>query len=285
MPATWTALSASVRGSLHESMGKLNQDAVRIHRAADSIFLAVSDGHGSTRSFRSDRGSSLATDCAMRGLRDLLWRNGVDGRLSTIRRQMERRLPQAIIDHWHRAVREDIERDPFSPLDFAAFPEKAPVLKPGVDLPFSAYLAYGATLIVAAMTPRFIAYAQLGDGDILIVDDEGNVSRPWMREYEFFSTETISLCSHNAAHSFRVRVEPRRAGAPAMILLATDGYANCFGDDAAFFMVGADLLDYLRREGPAFVQGKLAHWLSESSRDGSRDDITVGLGARLNALR
>jgi serine/threonine protein phosphatase PrpC len=285
MPATWTALSASVRGSLHESLGKLNQDAVRIHRAADSIFLAVADGHGNTRSFRSDRGSALATECAVRALRDLMWRNGVDGRLSSIRRQMERRLPQAIINHWHRAVREDIARDPFSPLDFAAFPDKAPVLKPGHDLPFAAYLAYGATLIVAAMTPRFVAYAQLGDGDILLVNQDGTVSRPWTREYEFFSTETISLCSHYAAQSFRVRVEPRRAQGPAVVVLATDGYANCFGDDEAFFTVGSDLLTYLRQEGTAFVQERLAHWLSESSRDGSRDDITVGLGARLNALQ
>jgi serine/threonine protein phosphatase PrpC len=280
MPATWTALSASVRGALHESRGQVNQDAVRVHRAGDCLFLAVADGHGSTRSFRSDRGAALATDCALRVLRDFTWRNGLDAPLSSVRRQMERRLPRALVVEWHRAVRADLARDPFSALDFAAFPEKAPVVRRGEELPFGAYLAYGATLIVAAVTPRFILYAQLGDGDILLVQADGSVSRPWSREHAFFSTETVSLCSAEAITQFKVRVQPRRGGAPALILLATDGYSNCFGDDAGFFTVGSDLLAYLRTNGAALVQEKLAHWLSESSRDGSGDDITVALAAR-----
>ncbi len=284
MPATWTALSASVRGALHERLGRPNQDAVRAYRAGDTLFLAVADGHGSTRSFRSERGAQLATDCALRVLRDFLWKNGPDLPLSSVRRQMERRLPHLLIREWQRAVRADLAGDPFTAFDFAAFPEKAPVLRRGEELPFSAYLAYGATLIVAAITPRFIAYLQLGDGDILLVDAGGAVSRPWLRDHAFFSTETISLCSTEAASHFKVRVEPRRAQAPALVLLATDGYSNCFSDDDGFFTVGADFLSYLHQGGTALVQEKLAHWLSESSRDGSGDDITVALAARDGAL-
>jgi hypothetical protein len=76
----------------------------------------------------------------------------------------------------------------------------------------------------------------------------------------------------------------RSGAAPALVLLATDGYANCFTDDEGFFQVGADLLDYLREGGPAFVEEKLGPWLRESSHDGSGDDITVGLAVRLGAL-
>lgn len=285
MAATWMALSASVRGNLHESLGKMNQDAVRVHQAGDALFLAVSDGHGSPRSFRSDRGAELATDCVMRVLRDFMWRNGEDVPLSSVRRQMEKRVPRAIVAEWHRAVRADLTQDPFSALDFAAFPEKAPVVRAGEELPFGAYLAYGATLVLAAVTRRFIVYAQLGDGDILLVDAEGHVTRPWPRDHDYYSTKTVSLCSHGAPWDFKVRVDPRRADGPAMILLATDGYANCFEDDPGFFTVGSDFLNYLREAGTAVVQEKLGFWLSESSRDGSGDDITVALAGRLNALR
>ena len=81
------------------------------------------------------------------------------------------------------------------------------------------------------------------------------------------------------------RVDAQRGGsAPALIMLSTDGYANCFGDDEAFFKVGGDFLEYLKAEGPSFVRDKLADWLQQSSRDGSGDDITVGLAAHDTAL-
>jgi serine/threonine protein phosphatase PrpC len=284
MPAIWTALSASVRGALHEKMDRPNQDAVRVYWAGETLFLAVADGHGNTRSFRSQQGAALATECALEALRDFMWRNGPDAPLSSVRRQMENRLPREIVKAWRRAVRADIARDPFSPLDFAAFPEKAPTLRPNEELPFSGYLAYGATLLVAAVTRRYLAFLQLGDGDILLVHADGQVSRPWSREHAFYSTQTASICNGDAPFLFKARVEPRRSEAPALIVLATDGYSNCFSDDTGFFTVGTDLLNYLRTGGTALVQEKLAPWLSESSRDGSGDDITVALAARLSKL-
>jgi len=75
-----------------------------------------------------------------------------------------------------------------------------------------------------------------------------------------------------------------RGAAPALVMLSTDGYANCFGNDREFFRVGADFLKYLRMEGPDFVREKMAGWLSQSSHDGSGDDITVALAARSSAL-
>ena len=63
----WAALSASVRGASHEQIGLGNQDAVRLGNplaGTDVLVVAVADGHGSTRSFRSERGSALAAECA-----------------------------------------------------------------------------------------------------------------------------------------------------------------------------------------------------------------------------
>ena len=54
------------------------------------------------------------------------------------------------------------------------------------------------------------------------------------------SNQTVSLCSYRAHGEFQIRVEAMRRGTvPALIMLSTDGYANCFGDDDAFFRVGA----------------------------------------------
>ena len=276
-----------MRGASHERNGQKNQDAVKVKNPAgpvDFMVMAVSDGHGSTRSFRSDRGSALAVNCALRIMGLFLRRLGPDAPLSRVRRQANIIWPHALISAWKQAVRHDLETTPFSFLDFAAFPEPPPQAKPGEDLPTSGYLAYGATLIVVAMTSRYIIYSQLGDGDILTAWPDGRVARPLPRKHEFMANLTTSLCTPNAYRAFQIRVEPCRADSPALVMLSTDGYANCFGDDDGFFTVGADLLGYLRSHGSAFVGDNLAEWLSESSRDGSGDDITVGLAVRRGAL-
>ena len=62
-----------------------------------------------------------------------------------------------------------------------------------------------------------------------------------------------------------------------MILAATDGYANSFRDETSFQQVAQDLWGMLRDEGDAGVNLHLKEWLNEASRQGSGDDITVGL--------
>jgi len=287
MSLRWKALSASVQGASHELGGFTNQDAVRLKNPSDSddvLLLAVADGHGSARSFRSERGSAMAAECALRELQRFIRRMGPDAPLSQVRRQAQALWPKALLAAWKSAVRADIAVHPFTEMDFAAFPEAPPALKPGQDLPITAYLAYGATLIAAAITHRYILYSQLGDGDILTVQADGTVTRPLTRKHEYMSNQTVSLCSHHAFDEFQIRVDPMRGPMPALIMLSTDGYANCFGDDEGFYKVGSDFLEYLRVEGTHFVGQKLEQWLRQSSHDGSGDDITVGMAVRTNTL-
>jgi hypothetical protein len=284
----WSAISASVRGASHEKNGQPNQDAVRLKspvRAGQALLMAVADGHGSTRSFRSDRGSALAAECALTELERLVKRLGPDAPLSRVRQQAKHFWPKQMIVSWKKAVRADVAAKPFTQLDFAAFPDAPPAVKPDEELPLIANLAYGATLVAVAITRRYILYSQLGDGDILAVRPDGRVSRPLPRRHEFMANQTTSLCSFQAHREFQIRVEPTRGAAPALVMISTDGYANCFGNDREFFRVGADFLNYLRESGTEFVREKLGGWLSQSSHDGSGDDITVGLAARENALK
>jgi hypothetical protein len=286
MASPWTALSATARGNWHEKTGQKNQDSVLLKKLPyGGVMMALSDGHGSPRSFRSDRGSALAVECAVRSLEQFICRFGHNAPISLVRRQMETKWLRHLLSDWRNSVRTDIRANPFSPLDFAAFPEPAPVLKPGKELPFSAYLAYGATLLITVLTRHYTIFAQLGDGDILTVDAEGTVSRPLERLHPFFSEQSASLCTTGAIREFQVSVLPTRREPPAMIMLATDGYANCFGNDHGFFQVGSDLLSYTRERGTRFVASQLTDWLAESSRDGSGDDISVALAVRSSMVK
>jgi Protein phosphatase 2C len=215
----------------------------------------------------------------------LLRRMGPQPSLSTLRGQMRNCWTHQAVSEWLRTVRKDVGKYPFQPIEFAHLPESVPATPPDRKWPFSAYLAYGATLLVAAVTKNHAIYAQLGDGDILTITDGGDVCRPLQRYHDFYGAESSSLCTHGAPQEFQVGVHPLRAGRPAAIMLSSDGYANCFGHDDGFFRVGTDLLNYARERGRTFVAHHLADWLSQSSRDGSGDDISVALALRRGGLR
>jgi hypothetical protein len=285
MPSLWTALSASTRGNWHETIGQKNQDSVRVQPGPHgSVLLAVSDGHGGAHSFRSDRGSAFAVECATRLLARFLTRLGPDVPLGRLRHQMATAWPRQIVHQWRKAVRADVRADPFTPLDFAAFPEPVPATPPDGNWPYSAFLAYGATLLVAALTRDHVICAQLGDGDILTVTGAGEVNRPLERHHAFYQEQSASLCTHGAPREFQVAVLPVRTLHPALVMLSSDGYANCFGNDEGFFKVGSDLLHYAHERGRDFLAEHLGAWLHDSSRDGSGDDISVALGLRRGAL-
>jgi hypothetical protein len=286
MPTFWTALSATTRGNWHEETGQKNQDSVRIQPGPfGSMILAVSDGHGGAHSFRSDRGSAFAVECGVRLLDRLVRRLGTDAPVSQLRHQMQRGWPRQVVAEWRKRVRADVLANPFTQLDFAAFPEPMPATPPDAEWPFSAYLAYGATLLVAALTRDYLICAQLGDGDILTVAPSGTVTRPLARHHAFHDEQSASLCTQGAPRLFEVAVLPARTHRAALVLLSSDGYANCFGNDEGFFKVGTDMLAYANGHGRAFLGNHLESWLKESSRDGSGDDITLALGLRRGTLR
>jgi len=281
MPHLWTALGASTRGNWHETTGQKNQDAVHAQTGPHgSMLLAVSDGHGGAHSFRSDRGSRLAVACGTRLLARFLRRLGPNVPLSALRHQMRHAWPHQVVAEWRRAVRSDVLAHPFSPVDFAPFPDPMPATPPDAEWAYSAYLAYGATLLVAALTRDYVICAQLGDGDILIVTQDGHVHRPLVRHHDFYQEQSASLCTHGAPLEFQVAVLRLRTARPALVMLSSDGYANCFGNDEGFFKVGSDLLGYARQHGNHFLAEHLGAWLHDSSRDGSGDDISVALGLR-----
>jgi hypothetical protein len=74
-----------------------------------------------------------------------------------------------------------------------------------------------------------------------------------------------------------VYFQPLAGAPPALILAATDGYANAYRDDASFQQVARDYWALLREGGDAAVKPHLENWLREASQQGSGDDITVGL--------
>ena len=282
----WRAIGQSVRGASHVRAGMPNQDAWRCRPASAEgppLIVAVSDGHGSARSFRSHIGSERAVDLAVWVLQDLLDGQPDPMNLSAVKRTAEERLPQEITRRWQEAVEKDLQERPFTVEELAVVATKQSA-KAAAEVEANPLLAYGATLLVVLVAEQFILYLQLGDGDILTVSESGVVERPLPEDARLFANQTTSLCMPEAWRDFRIRFQALPGPPPALILLSTDGYANSFINDEAFLKVGSDIWDIIRAEGLEAVRDDLEDWLNHASTAGSGDDITVGLLCRAELL-
>jgi hypothetical protein len=57
--ATWQVITGSARGAAHRASGLPNQDAVASHDVTGGVVVAIADGHGHIRHFRSADGAAL----------------------------------------------------------------------------------------------------------------------------------------------------------------------------------------------------------------------------------
>ena len=262
MSNEWQVAGQSVRGAVHERNGLPNQDAIHWLPASgcgSSIILAVADGHGSARYSRSHIGASLAVESSTHLVQEFLDSQTDAGSLSLIKDTTEEWLPRALVRKWVEVVTEHLSSDP-----------------PEGELE-QTVIAYGSTLLVTAVTEQFAIYLQLGDGEILTVSESGEVTRPLTKDDRLFGNETTSLCAPEAWRDFRVSFQPFNQSPPALILLSTDGYPNSFRDESGFFKVGSDILNMIRANGLSFIKENLSGWLSDSTRAGSGDDVTLGI--------
>jgi hypothetical protein len=267
----WDGIGCSVRGAGHIKRNQPNQDRLLWRRktSPSTLILAIADGHGSERHFRSDQGAALAVEMATELVAQFFDHLDDPSDIETIERQARELLPSAIETSWKSAVDRHLASEEGQ--WFLSDDEAREV----VDDP-DRFIAYGSTLLAVAATPSSLLFLQLGDGDILKVDRDGKITRPIPPDPLLSGNTTTSLCMPDSAGHMQVCCHAAEE-APAMILVATDGYANSFRDDAAFFTAASDYLAMLREHGSDWVAGQLPAWLEETTRDGSGDDITLGL--------
>ena len=282
----WWVIGKSVRGASHVRTGLPNQDAIgwlQVEGVDRRLIVAVSDGHGSAKYFRSHTGSRLAIETALALGQEFLDGQPDLGNLSAVKRTAEERLPQEITRRWNDAVKNHFEANPFSDEELSAL-EQADGKASREAITANPLKAYGATIVIAIVEESFILYLQLGDGDILIVSETGEVERPLAKDDRLFANETTSLSSQDSWSDFRLGFQTLVGTLPALILLSTDGYANSFLDEDEFTKVGRDILEILRSDGIEAVDHSLEGWLTEATGAGSGDDTTLAIICRTDAL-
>lgn len=268
-PAAWPVFIGTARGSAHESRHLPNQDSAgsRPVTPAGGVVLAVADGHGAARHFRSSTGSLLAIRAALAAVEGLAgeitgpWRAAAAAGVSA-------ELPAAIVARWRHLVAEHLASHPYSPDEAAALE----LAHDGPEIP------YGSTLLLALIVTDWLVCAQIGDGDMLAVRPDGGSWIPVGGDDRLDGFRTTSLCQSGAVGSFRTAAHDLRAEPLLALQLSTDGYGNAQATDPWQPAVAADLASLAAGHDHHWFEEQVPLWAQRcASAQGSGDDTTIAL--------
>lgn len=258
---TWIIGAASVIGPAHVRRKMPNQDAVAVQPAslehAPVVVGALSDGHGATPHFRSDRGARFAVETAISALE---WGTGATDEIDMVE------LGFTVAEGWRQKVGEDIAHDPYEQ-------SVANNLHP-----------YGATMLAMLADNDQMCLLQLGDGDILLGYSDGRITRPIKAPEGLIGEQTYSLCLDQSEQCIDSWFAHRSWDdeLPDFVLMATDGVSKSLVSEDAFADLAAQYRERCRAGTKIFTETikALPEWLQTLSARGSGDDASMILAVR-----
>lgn len=276
--ANYQAFSASVQGAAHVKKNIVMQDASGKFENEKIKLIVVSDGHGDSSCFRSDRGSRLIVEVGLEELK--VFADEMDGKEDELEEKKNReirvrQLIQRIITRWNIEVEKDLENDPVTEEEYQLCSNEA--IRESYKKGMNQNGMYGATFLAVLATKNYILALHQGDGRCLMMDQNGQVTYPVPWDDRCYGRNTTSICNRDAAESTRyyyLKIDEKNC--PAAVFLASDGIedsyrtlelSQCFYRDVCEKLV----LDGVESTTKWLLEGEL----SQVSLDGSGDDMSV----------
>lgn len=286
--------SKSVKGSSHESNGKPMQDwSEHVHLDEyDADLILISDGHGSDKHFRSDRGARFAVESSIESLTEFLAgfspeladnelrQRGVQGIKDpesedyTPKDEHEREFRQLFENirfRWCEKVSYDWTHNP------PTLEELHKANTQGKALSLSYYekgkevKAYGCTLLAAVKTPDYWLAFQLGDGKCIAFREDGTWFEPIPWDSRCFLTTTTSLCNEGS-ESFRYCYG--NESCPALFI-GSDGMDDSYMPLKKLAEFYAVAVRAVAESGVSLATEQLSRIMPSISKNGSHDDISI----------
>lgn len=253
----------SVIGSSHIKNGTECQDHSGFLQLDNACAVLVCDGHGGEKHFRSAVGSALAVSVALEALQSFVSCAGCS-------RQLEQ-LEMNIIQQWNQAVDAHYTDNPFLSDELASLTDKdqrAVLERPEV--------AYGSTLIAAVLYEGGCFGVQLGDGECVLLTENGGLVQPIAEDDSIPFNLTTSLCDSKAFQHFRKR-KFWYDSPVAAVMVSTDGVRNSFTGEE-YFKGFCKSVFISCRDNPDTAQAELEGFLPQLTAKGSGDDVSVAVG-------
>lgn len=199
--AVWRLIGARVTGTRHRRQGRGCEDFAQMEVVPGRAVIAVvADGAGSAA--QAARGAELAATAAASWIRQCLLRLPAEPEEAFLRDLLVQAMQHAYdAIYYQNTLHRALQGEPpqVFPGDLVQGNEATPV----ADSPPATMRAYATTLLLAVMTGRWAAFAQIGDGAIVAARTGGElelVLAPAAGEYlneTDFLTETDYLARLN----------------------------------------------------------------------------------------
>ncbi|MDD4390968.1 MAG: protein phosphatase 2C domain-containing protein [Eubacteriales bacterium] len=309
------AFEYGVRGLSHIRENKPYQDAHYIQpvmiekgipfinkRSFNSCILVIADGHGSAKYEYSDIGSKLAVFSAAKVLKvcfeeyvKLYLKEGKTFALNQFVKSWKNEVPRQIYKEWGNMVKEDyynrtyvsqtpmvnedIQLNDQTPSDPAVFLAEDSNEADGDKAQVELKKLYGTTLSCSLITQEGLFFAQIGDGDILVIYPDGTVEQPIPVQNDTIGDETYSLCMEKSYKYFNTGIildhTSRENSENILVWLSTDGFNKSFETDQGFEDYVRSLYEYTCLNSFKTMTDGIPKILDNLTQNGSGDDISV----------
>ena len=272
------AFHMSERGESHLHDGRVCQDSSASFSDECGTVAVVSDGHGSCDYVRSQIGSAMACEAAVKNIRRLFENISPEAFLAEPD-MMLIQLEAVIINDWNESVRSHYEANPFTEEELDCVSEKA-----GASYRSGHRIerAYGATLIAAAVTRDYWFGIQIGDGKCAAFDEAGICTQPIPWDEKCFLNKTTSICGSDALRDFRHFYSEK---IPTAVFMGSDGIDDSFKNEEDMYDFYKTILYAFSISDYTQAVDELKAYLPRLSKEGSADDVSIAAWMDMDVLK
>ena len=246
---------ACKRGRGHVLSGKVCQDFCLVENISNDILVAVvADGHGGDAYVKSDVGSKKACEVLLELTKEYL---KFGGKFTLMDKLKSPKFKEELIDRWQNAVLTDYKAE-------------NPEIK---ETEGQIIRKYGTTLLFAVLTKENIVLGQLGDGAILLFNDNQQ-SQIFKRHDQKMTSQTSSMASGRGLYAFIVESYPRTKFKFNNFILSTDGIYDKLDKNDSFQLYANALVRQVREKTSAnLIEPFTVEGIDVSEK--TSDDCTV----------
>ncbi len=228
------AYFARKRGKGHIESGTICQDYCLVETINDNVLvIAVADGHGGDAYVKSDIGARIACETIIQCVKNIF--NGISSHITSdtwVQIFKNSDFKSKYINLWKSAVIKDYN----SSSENEPEPSESNIIK-----------KYGTTILFAIVTNSYYVLGQLGDGAILMFNNDGQCQL-FKRHPPKTSSQTSSLASGRAEYAFMVDFFRRELF--GNLLLSTDGIYDKLDMENSFLTYATSLLNKVQKNQP-----------------------------------
>ncbi len=281
------AIHKTIIGQSHIHQNKPSQDASFSRYDDHYGIIAVADGHGSSRYFRSDRGSIFAIQAIEKVFTFIAEKytyNDIKNNLNMINH-----IKKTVLTYWSDFVDQDLKihgisdeawtncvKASFAKEDLTIEELHTEISKLKANHATNPYKTYGTTCLAALMTDEYYILLKIGDGLLSTFNTDHQHHIFQVEDDEGPHGGTDSLCTFDAYDHMYIQVE--KMDQDLGVFMCTDGVSEALSKNEYLFANIKNIINAYQTFSDHDMDEALHEWLFAISQNSlAKDDASLAL--------